>query len=340
MRFGIVADFRNPRRWYKPFPDLYADILAQIRIAEDLGYDNVWLTEHHFTDDGYNPSILTAAAAIAARTSRIRIGSFVLLLPYQDPVRAAEDIASVDILSNGRFDLGLGQGYSFHEFNALRIKRNTRARRLYEGIDILKKLFQEERVTYDGEFTQITGLRLSPKPVQKPCPPIWIGARGPKGIKRAAEHGHNLIATFGPDPAPLYCDTLTSLGRDPKDYKIGQLRMVYIAESEEQAWDECQDHLFHMIDFYKDIVADAMDAEGDEKPFPVDKPEDLRDSPVKDGVMIGTVQQVCEKMEAFRNSFMCTDLVTAMQFPGMSVEKVNHSMAKFAKEVMPQFREI
>ncbi|MGB1885456.1 MAG: LLM class flavin-dependent oxidoreductase [Gammaproteobacteria bacterium] len=338
MRFGIGADFRNPAAWRRPFPDLYADLLGQIRAAEDLGFDNVWLSEHHFTEDGYNPSLLPTAAAIAAQTTRIRIGTFILLLPYQHPVRAAEDIANVDILSNGRFDLGVGQGYSFHEFNALRLERKSRARRLYEGLDIMKRLFTEEKVTYDGEFTRISELKLSPKPVQQPYPPIWIGARGPKGIRRAAEHGHHLIATFGPDPAPLYVESLKSFGRNPDDFKIGQLRMIYIADSEEQAWDECEDHLFHLFDFYKDIVIDAMDAEGDDKPFPVQRAADLRHSPVKDGVMVGTAQQVSEKMEAFQRDFMCTDLVCYMQFPGMDVAKGTKSMEQFARHVMPAFR--
>ena len=94
--------------------------------------------------------MLTTAAVIAAQTNRFRIGTFIPLLPYLHPAMAVEDIASVDIISNGRLDLGVGQGYSFHEFNALRIERSSRARRLYDGWDIVKKLFVEESVTFDG----------------------------------------------------------------------------------------------------------------------------------------------------------------------------------------------
>ena len=91
MQFGFMEDFRNPQPWRRPYPELYRALLDQIVRAEELGYDNVWLTEHHFTEDGYNPSLLPTAAAVAARTSRIRIGTFVLLLPFQHPVRVAED---------------------------------------------------------------------------------------------------------------------------------------------------------------------------------------------------------------------------------------------------------
>ena len=117
MKFGLCVDFRNPKKWYRPAPSLYRSLIDQVVLAEKLGFENCWLTEHHFTEDGYNPSLLAAASAIASRTETIRIGSFILLLPFISPLRAAEDISFVDILSNGRFDFGVGQGYSFHEFN-------------------------------------------------------------------------------------------------------------------------------------------------------------------------------------------------------------------------------
>lgn len=337
MRFGIAEDFRNPAQWRRPSADLYRDLFTQIRRIEELGYDNVWLTEHHFTEDEYNPSLLTTAAAIAAQTNRIRIGTFILLLPYLHPVMAAEDIASVDIISSGRLDLGVGQGYSFHEFNALKIEKRSRARRLYEALDIYKRLFTEDAVTYDGEFTQIENLRLSPKSVQQPYPPIWVGARGPKGITRAARSGYNLMATFGPDPAPLYIKTLEAEGHNPADFKVVQLRYLYISETEDQAWEECQDHLFHAFDFYRDIVEHANDAAGDDDFLPLEKPSDIRHSALKDMLMIGTVEQVIAKMNMFAQEYQCTDLCIYAQFPGMDIDKATRSIELFAENVMPLF---
>jgi len=180
-----------------------------------------------------------------------------LPISFIHPLRAAEDVALVDILSNGRFDLGIGQGYSYHEFNAFNIDRSTRCKRYRENIKIIKRLFTEQAVSEAGEFTQLTNARLSPKPVQQPPPPIWVGARGPKAITRAARDGYNLICTFGKDPAPLYIETLRACGRNPADFRVGQLRMIYLADSEDQAWEECQDHLFHALEFYADIFADA-----------------------------------------------------------------------------------
>lgn len=338
MRFGFMEDFRNPVKWRKPFPDFYQSILAQIVRAEELGYDNVWLTEHHFTEDGYLPALFPTAAAIAARTSRIRIGTFIHLLPFSHPVRAAEDLACIDILSNGRIDYGIGQGYSYHEWNAFCMNRSERGSRMREGIDLMVKLFTEDHVTFDGKYTQVRDMTLSPKSVQQPHPPVWIGARGPKAIRRAAEMGYHLMATLGPDPAPLYQQTLRDTGRNPADFKICQLRMVYCAETEDRAWEECQHHLFHLFDFYQDILSEAKDAEGDDAPLPVSRAEDIRHSPLAEALFIGTPDQVARKMESFCASYQCTDFIMDCQFPGLDPALGTKSLELFAKEVMPAFR--
>ena len=338
MRFGFMEDFRNPVKWRRPFPDFYNAILDQIVRGEELGYDNVWLTEHHFTEDGYNPALLPTASAIATRTRQIRIGSFIVILPYQHPVRAAEDVACVDIFSNGRFDFGIGQGYSYHEWNALCMDRSTRGERTREGIDIIKKLFTEDRVTYDGKYTQIKNMTLSPKSVQQPHPPIWIGARGPKAIKNAAKLGYHLMATLGPDPAPLFIETLKEEGFDPAKFNIAQLRMVYVAETTTQAWDECEDHLWHLLTFYQDILAEAKDAPGDEKPLPASSAKELRNSSIADTMMIGSPDDVGKKLEQFCQDFHCTDFIMDMQLPGLEPAKATRSMELFAAELMPSFK--
>lgn len=338
MRFGFMEDFRNPVKWRRPFPEFYQQILDQICRCEDLGFDHVWLTEHHFTEDGYNPAVMTTAAAVAARTSTIRIGSFIVILPYQHPVLMAEEVANVDILSNGRFDFGVGQGYSHYEFDTLCMNRSERGMRTRESIRLIERLFTEERVTHEGKFYQCKDAMLSPKPVQDPKPPIWIGARGPKAITRAAEMGYHLMATIGPDPAPLYLESLAASGRDPAQFNIAQLRMVYTAPTEDRAWDECQDHLFHMLEFYQDILSEAKDAVGDDAPLPVTKPADMRNSVLADHFMIGTPDQVSAKIEKFSQDFKCTDFIMGTQFPGLDPALGTRSLELFAKEVMPNFR--
>ncbi|MGD0075647.1 MAG: LLM class flavin-dependent oxidoreductase [Candidatus Binataceae bacterium] len=338
MKFGLMYDFRNPEPWRRPFPELYRATLDQIVRVDDLGYDNVWLTEHHFVDDGYNPSVLTTAAAIAARTSRVRIGTFVLLMPFHDPVRVAEDCAAVDIWSNGRFDFGVGQGYRAEEFAALCIPREERSARLAEGIDLIKRLWTEERVSFAGRFNQVEGLTLAPKPVQRPHPPIWIGARTEKAVGRAARLGYHLLGTVGPDPAVPYVKALRENGRDPADYSIAQLRAVYVAKSAAQAWDEAGEHLHYMMCNYASWLGEAMDAPGDERAWPIRSARDLRESPLGASLMIGTPEDCVAKIEAFRQQYACTHLIMATQLAGLDPRKATRSIELFAREVMPHFR--
>ena len=128
MKFGVLYAFRNPPQWQQPFPDFYRAQFDQMQAVEQLGYDVVWVTEHHFIEDGYLPSLLPVAAVIADRTKRVQIGTYVLLLPLHNPLRVAEDAAVVDIISNGRLLLGLGQGYRLEEFEGFNINRDDRPR--------------------------------------------------------------------------------------------------------------------------------------------------------------------------------------------------------------------
>src|SRR5438270_9892512 len=137
IRFGLWYDFRNPAQWRQPSDRLYREILDQIAWGENNGFDDVWLSEHHFIEDGYLSSILPVAAAIAARTNRIRIVSGVLLVPFHNPVRLAEDIATVDVISGGRFELGVGLGFKREEFGGFGVpfkERGQRARRANQPI--------------------------------------------------------------------------------------------------------------------------------------------------------------------------------------------------------------
>ena len=159
MKFGLIFDFRNPAQWRRPWAEFYARTLDLAVEAEARGYDHVWLTEHHFVDDGYLPSIVPVAAAIAARTTRIRIGSDIMILPFQDPVRIAEDLAVVDILSGGRFDLGVGAGYRAEEFRAIGMSARERHARTRESVELIQRLWTEDHVTFKGRSSPSTTSR-------------------------------------------------------------------------------------------------------------------------------------------------------------------------------------
>ena len=338
MRFGVMHDFRNPKRWHMPSPAFYHAMIDQVVAMEQLGYDHVWLTEHHFTEDAYNPVPLTMASALAVRTQRIRIGTFVMLMPFIHPARAAEEIILADILSNGRFDIGVGQGYTHEEFDAFCIKRSERGARLEEGVTLMQRLLSEENVSFEGRFTQVKNMTLMPRGLQQPHPPLWIGARGPKGIARAAQLGANLMATLGPDPAPLYLETLRGLGRDPAQFKVAQLRMLYVAETDDQAWAEAQHHLWHVFDYYRDVLATSNDVEGDAAPWPVNRAEDLRGSPMAEEIFVGSPETVARKLDTFCKQYHCTDFIMSTHFAGIDPKLSTRSLELFAREIMPAFR--
>jgi alkanesulfonate monooxygenase SsuD/methylene tetrahydromethanopterin reductase-like flavin-dependent oxidoreductase (luciferase family) len=189
IRFGLWYDFRNPSQWRQPYDRLYGETLDQIACGENHGFEDVWLSEHHLIEDGYLPSILPVAAAIAARTKRIRIASGVLLMPFHNPVRLAEDTAVVDIISVGRFELGVGVGFKHEEFEGFGVPFRERGARTKQSLEIIRRLLSGETVTFKSEFFDFTNIKVTPEPIQKPHPPIWLGGFTLAALRRAARYG-------------------------------------------------------------------------------------------------------------------------------------------------------
>ncbi|MBW2271011.1 MAG: LLM class flavin-dependent oxidoreductase [Deltaproteobacteria bacterium] len=222
--FGLCFNFRNPKPFETPFPEFYEEMLKQIEAVEALGFDTVWLPEHHFSpEDGYNPSPLAMAAAIAARTERIKIGTWLVLLPLHHALRIAEDAAVIDNLSNGRFMLGMGLGYRKEEYEAYGVDRSDRASLMEEGLTVLCGALGDAPFSFSGRHYQVKAADLHPKPVQRPLP-IWVGARSTPAARRAARHdaslllidvGGNARATY-----ETYASTLRERGRNPAEFGV------------------------------------------------------------------------------------------------------------------------
>src|SRR6201987_3347984 len=185
IRFGLWYDFRNPAQWRQPTDRLYGEIFDQIAWGENNGFDDVWLSYHHFIEERDLPSILPVAAAIAARTKRIRIASGVLLMPFHNPVRLAEDIAVVDVISGGRFELGVGVGFKHEEFDGFGVRFTERGARTNQSLEIIRRLLSGETVTFKSEFFDFKNIKVTPEPIQKPHPPIWLGGFTADELRRA-----------------------------------------------------------------------------------------------------------------------------------------------------------
>jgi alkanesulfonate monooxygenase SsuD/methylene tetrahydromethanopterin reductase-like flavin-dependent oxidoreductase (luciferase family) len=343
LDFGLMFPFRNPDFARIPWDTLYRNDLDLAVEAERLGYDHVWLTEHHFVDDGYSPSLLAIAAAIAARTESIRIGTFVLLLPLHDPLRVAEDSATVDLISAGRFDLGLGLGYRVAEFTGTHVPTEERGARLQEGATLIQRLFTEQDITFDGRFRKLSHVTMIPPAVQKPHPPIWLAARAPKAIDRAARHGFHLAGVGGVGSAKAYDEALQKHGRRPEDHSIAQLRAVFVAPTREAAWQAAARPLHHMLRCYAEWFAEAGDLEGDDAgKSALRTPEEMIAKQEADvfgeRAIIGTPEDAIQAIEDYLARGRTTHLVMATSLPGLPHQLARDSMRLFARQVMPRFR--
>ena len=156
-------------------------------------------------------------------TSRVRIGTFLLLLPLHNAVRVGEDAATVDIISNGRFDMGFGQGYSPSRVRGLWHSRKQRASLLEEGIEVIRGMWTQDPFSYEGKHYHLKNISLVPKPAQTPHPPLWIGAGQPKAVERAARMGCHFLGTNDAAAQQTYDTALRTHGRDPQDFPAPQL---------------------------------------------------------------------------------------------------------------------
>lgn len=332
LNVGVMFSFRNPARWPRPFTDVYRDELQLAGACEDLGYDTVWLTEHHFTPDGYSPSVLTLAAAVAARTSRIRIGFNLLLLPLHNAVRLAEDIAALDILSGGRIDVGVGQGYAPHEFAGFGIPLHERLGRFREGLDVLEGLWTNDTFSYDGTHYRITDAHLSPRPVQQPMPPLWIGATSKPGIRRAGRRGAHLLGVTARAQA-IYDAALTEAGHDLETAQTVQLHWMHTAATDDHAWTEAAAHHHHLLTVYTGWLRDA----GTEVAVPAET--DLRHArPVLFDPAFGSPATVTTKLQRALDQARTTHLALGT-LPGMDPSLTRASLERFAHEVRPHLHQ-
>jgi alkanesulfonate monooxygenase SsuD/methylene tetrahydromethanopterin reductase-like flavin-dependent oxidoreductase (luciferase family) len=260
-------------------------------------------------------------------------------MPLHDPLHVAEAAVTVDALSNGRFDLGLGQGYVPREFTGFNIPRDHRSRRLREGVEILRRLFTEDNVTFEGQCYTVRGATLYPKPTQRPHPPIWIGARSRSATERAARNGYHLAGT-GEHQAQIYRDALIAAGRDPADFKIAQLRFGYLAAKREKAWDECEFGLHYLLTRYGNWIAEANDVPGDESYTRIPPVGELRKSNdagmIGEGFMVGTPEDAITQIEQIEHH--ATHLALGLALPGIEPKKIRASMKLFADKVIPHFR--
>ena len=240
MKVGVLQFFSWPERRVS-LATVYARALDRIRIMEETGFDAVWLAEHHFTGFSVCPSVHMLGVQAAAITKRLRIGTAVSLAAFYHPLRLAEEVALLDVLSGGRVNWGAGRGFAKTEFDAFGVPGAESNERFREAVDVVLKAWTQERITYHGRYWHFDGVEVLPKPLQQPMPPVWMAASSDQAVEWAASQGHSIL--MDPHSAiqdigrkrRLYAERLAAAGHSDKGRDIPMARLVALADTREEA---------------------------------------------------------------------------------------------------------
>jgi alkanesulfonate monooxygenase SsuD/methylene tetrahydromethanopterin reductase-like flavin-dependent oxidoreductase (luciferase family) len=282
MNLGIYFDLRNPPPWYTDPARLYSFSLEMCEEAERLGLHSAWFTEHHLFEDGYLPQPLTMAAAAAARTSRIRIGTAILIAPLRSATQIAEEAAVVDIVSGGRLNLGLGAGYRVPEFELFGADLSRRFTTTESRVRELRAIWDEGRVT--------------PSPVQDRVP-IWLGFNGPQGAARAGRLGEFLLSPDTGLWAP-YSEGLAAAGYEQAQGRMAGLIHGFVSEDPESDWEILKPHVAYQWDTYRRYMVEGT---GAPQPRPID-PDALRARDMGGSLRyfaLGTPEDIADRIRTF-----------------------------------------
>ncbi len=329
--------------------------LEQMEWTEELGFDQIWLTEHHFIDYGLSVDPAALASAAASRTSRVRIGLAAAILPFHHPLRLAEQLALVDVISKGRLDVGVGRGNRPAEFKGYHVPQQENRERFDEAVDIMLRAWTEERFSYDGRFFTVKDARVIPKPVQRPHPMIYQVCGSDSGVESTAARGWPMLNSILTGPVSqilkrrdLYLDGLRRHGRGEAEISSlmkhwGVSRQIYVAPTDAQALREAKDAEM----WYQDSLRRFQVPERIEDTHPSLQPgfraaaerfaKVSWEGLVAETLAFGSPDTVARHIETMREMGV-GQILCWMNFGGLPQDKIRRSMELFAKEVMPRFR--
>ena len=345
MRFGFMDHL--PCAESQSEGQRFHDILAQIELGDQLGFDTAWLAEiHFFPNVSRLASPLTVLAAAAQRTKRIRLGTAVTLLPLHNPLKIAEEAATVDILSGGRLELGVGRGAAPSMFAAYNVPIEESRERFEEALAVIRQAWTSERLTYHGKYLQVQDLAVFPRPVQQPHPPLRIAANSPETYTIAGRLGLPIFAT------PLIAGSMDTLrqyiGAHRESLPAGVKQDVAIAfpvhaaASRAQARRECEASLRHFFSFLEQRRPDIdalpesyqsfQKAVGRLAKITYEEVEEL-------GAVFGDPDYCIERVRALKREFQMGEFICYFNQGGLiDHDAVKRSMELFAREVIPACR--
>jgi alkanesulfonate monooxygenase SsuD/methylene tetrahydromethanopterin reductase-like flavin-dependent oxidoreductase (luciferase family) len=327
MDVGLVQAIRYLPGRPERLADTYRNFVDEAVLAEDLGLDFVWTTEHHFAPDAWMPAQLPVLAFIAARTSRLQLGTCLFLLPFHQPLRVAEDVAAIDLLSNGRFTgFAVGSGSDAGEFESYGLDPKERWGRLFESLDIIRNCFSRDEFSHTGRYFNFPNVRMTTKPVQQPFP-LWVGGFGPKLLARAGREGYHLQG--GREGIETYLEGLRSSGYDERDFNYQVFYPGHVAATRDKAWDEAQEGIY----WYRDFYTNGRSITGTRR-FVPPSPADLRKETAPPE-LVGSPDDILRRLEPQLKSSRVTHFGLLHRMAGMSTEVSRASLELYAKEILP-----
>lgn len=317
MKAGVLQFFGWPRRSV-PLKEIYDRALQRIEIMDKTGYDAVWLAEHHFTGYSVCPSVHMMGMHVAARTEHLRIGTAISLAAFYHPLRLAEEVALLDVLTDGRVNWGAGRGFDPIEFNAFDVPIEESTERFREAVEIVHAAWANERLTFKGKYWNFDDVEVLPKPAQQPHPPTWVAATSPGAIEWAARCGHTIMmdphsscADIG-RKRELYRKELEANGHSIEGRDIPMARLLAISETESEARKIAEQGAGWTVSAY----ANPSKAAGI-TPNSIQSDSQMTKDPVErylsDVVIYGTPDQVVDRLaqlkeEMFLDYLLCSPL--------------------------------
>ncbi len=341
MEFGTFLLSQSPSA--EPTDVVYQRGVEITQAAEDLGFANMWLAEHHFSTYGYLSRPLTYALHLANKTKRIRVGTAVIVVPLHHPLVIAEEIATVDILTGGRLDIGLGRGYQRYEFERLGQDLGESRTRWEEAVDVILLALTGKSFTYEGKYYKIPETTVFPHPVQKPHPPFWVTAQSPDSIATTVRRGFHLLSGgFGVPIERLrefrrIFDEHMAAHPPAHPIRVGTQRPVYVTDSEADARAVAEQARWNMrvTLSLRNNYERVVDGHAHAVPF---ANEPSTDDLLEKFSVIGTPDTCIRQLRRLQDAMRIDHFNCSFSFGGLTQDQVLRSMRLFAKEVMPAFK--
>jgi alkanesulfonate monooxygenase SsuD/methylene tetrahydromethanopterin reductase-like flavin-dependent oxidoreductase (luciferase family) len=326
----------------RPLQQVYEERLQLVEAAEAAGFYAYHLAEHHGTPLGTAPSPGLFLAAAATRTSRIRLGPLVYILPMYNPLRLIEEICMLDHLSGGRLELGIGRGISPYELGFYGVQDEAGARAIFdEALDVILTGLTHERLTYDGKHFQYRDVPMELRPVQQPYPPLWYPSQNPETVERLARDGYNFVrlgpAGFARQPVAEYWRVWEAHKDDPDRRnghvarpRVGIVRQIVIADTDEEA--EALTRSAHATWYHS--ITKLWHENNNHHPDPLFSWET---SIQHETILFGSPERVREQMARLVQTSGCNYVLCVFAWGNLTHEQSMHSLRVFSDEVMPAF---